>query len=191
MSAISLAVDYERRGDPDHSRRDDRLNDVQRGVSALAARRFMMINRRNRHPKYVRRATAGLAVACILWLSASPAHAQTVEGGEVSGTLVSASALGGETVLTVPSDKEFVLTPVVQRGHSLVRAQGRQPPRRSVEHQRRQLRYVPAGHRDRRRDRDHLHGDGSLLLRQALPGDRRADVAQVACAAISLARDAR
>jgi hypothetical protein len=69
-----------------------------------------MINRRNRHPGRIRRGTAGLAAACILWLTGGPAHAQTVKGGEVSGTLVSASALGGETVLTVPSDKAFVLT---------------------------------------------------------------------------------
>src|SRR5262249_59792458 len=70
----------------------------------------MMINRRKRHLGRIRRGMAGLAAACILWLTGGPAHAQAVKGGDVSGTLVSASAIGGETVLTVPSDKVFVLT---------------------------------------------------------------------------------
>ena len=51
-----------------------------------------------------------LATACTLWLPRAVAHAQTVKNSEVSGTLVSASAAGGSTVLTVPSDKAFVLT---------------------------------------------------------------------------------
>jgi hypothetical protein len=112
------------------------LNDVQCDLDALAARRPMMIHRKNRHLRSTRRGLAALASACILFLTGAGAHAQTVKAGEVSGTLVSASALAGDTVLTVPSDKAFVLTQVVQRGHPCVRAQGRQP-RHPFEHQRR------------------------------------------------------
>jgi hypothetical protein len=69
-----------------------------------------MIHRKNRHLRSKRRGMAALAGACILFLTGAGAHAQTVKAGEVSGTLVSASALAGDTVLTVPSDKAFVLT---------------------------------------------------------------------------------
>jgi hypothetical protein len=55
---------------------------------------------------------AVLAAALILWLTGGAAHAQLVKNGAVTGTLVSESADIGGTVLTVPSDKAFVLTQV-------------------------------------------------------------------------------
>src|SRR5262245_44871595 len=58
----------------------------------------------------VRRRLVLLAAACILWLGSGTAGAQALKNGTVSGTLVSASADIGGTVLTVPSDKAFVLT---------------------------------------------------------------------------------
>src|SRR5262245_31396500 len=59
-----------------------------------------------------RRRMVVLAAALILWLTGGAAHAQLVKNGAVTGTLVSESADIGGTVLTVPSDKAFVLTQV-------------------------------------------------------------------------------
>src|SRR5262245_33223410 len=62
-------------------------------------------------PRRLRRGwKVALAAVCILSLTGSGAHAQAVKAGQISGTLVSASAAAGDTVLTVPSDKVFVLT---------------------------------------------------------------------------------
>jgi hypothetical protein len=65
---------------------------------------------RKDRPRWARRAIVAALTAGTLWLTAIPALAQSVKNGQVSGTLVSASAVGGDTIFTVPGDKAFVLT---------------------------------------------------------------------------------